>query len=176
MRAQARVLADQVRSLEQTRGRLSEQLRNPNIQGADRTGLESRLAQIDSRITQVEAQRLVADAQVAQAAALPGAVIVQPPQPELIPEEVFVAGFFLLFAVAIPLTIAYARRIWRRQTVVQAMPPELGDRLLTIERSVESVAIEVERIGEGQRFVTQLLASRHDAARALADPSQRSQQ
>jgi len=174
MRAQARVLNEQLRSLEQARGRLSEQLRNDQITGADRAGLEARLTQIDGRITQIEAQRLVADAQVAQAAAQPGAVIERPPPPELIPEEVLVFGVFIVMVIAFPLTIAWTRRLWKRQTVIQAMPVELGDRLNTIERSVEAVAIEVERIGEGQRFVTQLLASRREVAeRALADPGQR---
>ena len=77
----------------------------------------------------------------------------------------------LLFIVAIPMTIAYARRIWRRQTVIQAIPPELGDRLVSIERAVDTVALEVERIGEGQRFVTQLMSQRRDAeGRLLAGP------
>ncbi|MBM3908654.1 MAG: hypothetical protein FJ363_11355 [Gemmatimonadetes bacterium] len=34
------------------------------------------------------------------------------------------------------------------------------DRLDRIERSVEAVALEVERISEGQRFVTKLLAEK----------------
>lgn len=174
MRAQARVLNDQLQSLEQARSRLSEQLRNDQVTGADRAGLEARLTQLDGRIAQIEAQRLVADAQVAQAAAQPGAVIEPPPPVERFPEEVFAFGAFVVLLVAFPLAIAWARRLWRRQTVIQAMPVELGDRLTTIERSVEAVAIEVERIGEGQRFVTQLLASRRDSAeRALADPNQR---
>jgi hypothetical protein len=175
MRAQANVLNDQLRSLEQARSRLSQQLRNDQVTGADRAGLEARLTQIDGRITQIEAQRQVADAQVAQAAAQPGAVVERPRPPEVIPEEVLVFGVFVVMVIAFPLTIAWARRLWRRQTVIQSMPVELGDRLTTIERSVEAVSIEVERIGEGQRFVTQLLASRRDAAeRALADPGQRS--
>ncbi len=31
------------------------------------------------------------------------------------------------------------------------------ERLARVERAVESIAIEVERIGEGQRYVTKLL-------------------
>ncbi len=34
--------------------------------------------------------------------------------------------------------------------------PELGDRLTHLEQSVDAVAVEVERIGEGQRFMTRL--------------------
>ena len=38
-----------------------------------------------------------------------------------------------------------------------ARPGQLDDRLIHLEQSVEAVAIEVERIGEGQRFVARLL-------------------
>ena len=42
------------------------------------------------------------------------------------------------------------------------------DRLLRIEQTLDSVAIEVERISEAQRFATKLLADR-DHAPALAE-------
>jgi hypothetical protein len=38
--------------------------------------------------------------------------------------------------------------------------PELEARLERIEQAVDTIAIEMERIGEGQRFVTKLLAER----------------
>jgi hypothetical protein len=40
----------------------------------------------------------------------------------------------------------------------EATDPAIGDRLTHLEQSVDAVAIEVERIGEGQRFVTRLFA------------------
>ena len=43
---------------------------------------------------------------------------------------------------------------------VPSVPADLTDRLTYIEQSVEAVAIEVERIGEGQRFVTRIFAER----------------
>jgi len=50
-----------------------------------------------------------------------------------------------------------AGRIWRRgRPAAPASPPELTDRLAHLEQSVDAVALEVERIGEGQRFVTRL--------------------
>ncbi|HEU4643769.1 MAG TPA: hypothetical protein VFS44_15030 [Gemmatimonadaceae bacterium] len=42
------------------------------------------------------------------------------------------------------------RRLWRRKPV---MPGELSDRLTNLEQAVDAVAIEIERIGEGQRFI-----------------------
>ncbi|MGI8402862.1 MAG: hypothetical protein ACR2NS_14850 [Gemmatimonadaceae bacterium] len=60
------------------------------------------------------------------------------------------AGLLLLGAY-------YVRRIWRREgSVIPAPPHELTDRLTHLEQSVDAVAIELERIGEGQRFMTRL--------------------
>jgi hypothetical protein len=48
-----------------------------------------------------------------------------------------------------------ARRTGRRgRAMGAALPGELTDRLTHLEQSVDAVAIEVERIGEGQRFMT----------------------
>jgi hypothetical protein len=46
------------------------------------------------------------------------------------------------------------------------------DRLARLEHAVESIAIEVERISEGQRFTTKLLSERvaADQARASLPP------
>jgi hypothetical protein len=51
----------------------------------------------------------------------------------------------------------YGRRFGRRGESAIADPPgELGDRLTSLEQAVDAVAIEVERVGEGQRFMTRL--------------------
>jgi len=48
-----------------------------------------------------------------------------------------------------------ARRLWRRgEAGSPAIAGELSDRLTHLEHAVDAVAIEVERIGEGQRFIT----------------------
>jgi hypothetical protein len=35
-----------------------------------------------------------------------------------------------------------------------------GDRMRRLEQAIDAIAVELERIGEGQRFVTKLLAER----------------
>jgi hypothetical protein len=58
-----------------------------------------------------------------------------------------------------PLAIAYARRIWKRPVAVPPpIPAETLARLERMEQALDTVAIEVERISEGQRFVTQLMS------------------
>ena len=41
--------------------------------------------------------------------------------------------------------------------------PEVMQRLSAIEQAVDAVAIEIERISEGQRFTTKLLSERTQA-------------
>lgn len=53
----------------------------------------------------------------------------------------------------------YARRLWPVGRS-SAIPRQLTDRLTNLEQSVDAVAIEVERIGEGQRFMTRLFTER----------------
>jgi hypothetical protein len=62
-----------------------------------------------------------------------------------------------MVVVIFPLVVAYARRLWRRgAAAVSEMPAELGDRLSRMEQAIDAIAVEVERVGEGQRFVTRM--------------------
>lgn len=76
------------------------------------------------------------------------------------PDAVVGMSFALLIAVAFPLAIAYARRIWRGKPTAFAQPDTVSPRLERLEQAVDSIAIEIERIAEGQRFVTKVLAER----------------
>ncbi|MEJ7809862.1 MAG: hypothetical protein WKG32_05520 [Gemmatimonadaceae bacterium] len=63
-----------------------------------------------------------------------------------------------------------ARAFLRRNESKRAIPPGAAaseERLARIENAVDAIAIEVERISEGQRFTTQLLADRVGPGRAL---------
>lgn len=77
-------------------------------------------------------------------------------------EDVLVVAiiFGTMAIVLFPLARAWARRIEHRGAPPAAIPADVTERLERIERAVESVAIEVERISEGQRFVTRVLADR----------------
>ena len=77
-------------------------------------------------------------------------------------EDVLIVAvvFITSGAVLFPLVRAWARRIEGRGAAPAAIPSGVAERLERIERAVESIAIEVERISEGQRFVTRVLADR----------------
>ena len=55
-------------------------------------------------------------------------------------------------------------------TNVDARLTEIAERLAKLDNAVDSMAVEVERISEGQRFVTKVLAER-GAPAALPDGS-----
>lgn len=158
-KAQRRELGRQMESLQSTRDQLSSQLSSePGVAGADRKGLEQRITSVDARIDALDRQIADADAQVAKSAAIPGATI-EPPEPPRTgpPDEAFVLGGIFIVVVMLPLSIAYARRIWRRGAqIVTSIPKELSERLMRVEQTVEASAIEIERIGEGQRFMTRI--------------------
>jgi hypothetical protein len=172
IRAQRRVIEQQISDQQSLRRSIAERLRDGNVNGADRSGLEGRLTAVDQRILQLDAQLATAEAQEARAAGEPGAIVQRPPNPsEDIAEVIAVLGGISMFVFVLPLSIAWARRIWRKHAVTISLSPEMTQRLDGIERAVEATALEVERIGEGQRFVTQLMASRADAVKgAIAAP------
>jgi hypothetical protein len=79
-----------------------------------------------------------------------------------IPNVAFPAAAVLLMVLGLPVSIAWARRIFRGRPQSAQSAPDYTSRLENIERAIDTVAIEVERISEGQRFVTRILAGRPD--------------
>jgi hypothetical protein len=172
-KAQRNELTDQLNDLQGTREEIARQLDEADQGSASYKSLEARLNDVDQRISTVDKMLAANAVQLAQSAAIPGAVVEQPPPvyngP---PEEAFVLGGIFIIVVLLPLSIAYARRIWRRSAaVVTSIPKEIAERLFRMEQAVEATAVEVERIGEGQRFLTRLFTE-GDAARAIGSGTQ----
>ncbi|HWL40587.1 MAG TPA: hypothetical protein VNO75_10140 [Gemmatimonadaceae bacterium] len=86
---------------------------------------------------------------------------------EIPPQAVEMAlGFFFTVAVIIiglPISRAFARRMDRK--AVAQVPAEVTAQLGQLTQAVDAIALEVERISEGQRFATRLLSEQRDAAR-----------
>jgi hypothetical protein len=64
-----------------------------------------------------------------------------------------------IIAIGLPLAKAYARRMEARPNT-RALAPDAAARLERIEQAIDAIAVEVERISEGQRFTTRLLSDR----------------
>lgn len=134
-----------------------------------RAELQAQRLQLDAQVVQVEMQVEAAKAQLGARLGIgsswitsTGGVVVQTlGQRSVDPDMVVGMSFALLIAVAFPLSVAYARRIWRAKPA--DAPPardESASRLERVEHAVDAIAIEIERVAEGQRFVTKVFAER----------------
>jgi hypothetical protein len=78
-------------------------------------------------------------------------------------------AFFITMAIIIiglPLARAFARRMDRR-TSGGEVPKEIASQIAHLNQAVDAIAVEVERISEGQRFTTRLLTEQRDARQTL---------
>lgn len=69
-------------------------------------------------------------------------------------------GFFATVVavfVGRPMALALAKRA-ENESKQPRIPAEVANRLERIEQAVDAIAVEVERISEGQRFTTKLLS------------------
>lgn len=74
-------------------------------------------------------------------------------------------GFFAMVAVIVvgrPIVKAIAAKTAAESKRPQ-VPTEVINRLERMEQAIDSIAVEVERISEGQRFTTKLLSEVRDA-------------
>jgi hypothetical protein len=173
LQSRSQILRDQQENLMDQRRELQQQYDQMSSSNPGRAGIEKRMANIDGRVAEMDAEIAKSDQAVAAQAAVPGATVPppRPPQNNDVDVDMVVGlSFFLATVMAIPITIAYARRIWRRSGKTEVvLSPLMMERLDSLERGMEAVALEVERIGEGQRFVTQALSGRAVGAGA-AEP------
>lgn len=148
------------RQLTSATGRRSEVVREIGRSSDGREGLEARLKVLDERIVQLEKDISQNGQLLAQA---PPNLVEETSPPPTFPgpvRNVNVNGISIVFilAVLLPISVAWARRILRRPfPSAPALPPDTVDRIARIEIAVESIALEVERVSEGQRFVTRLM-------------------
>lgn len=67
------------------------------------------------------------------------------------------AAMLLMLVVGFPISRAIARWIDRR-TAQPHIPRDVMQRMQRLEETLDSVALDIERIGEGQRFTARVLA------------------
>ena len=88
--------------------------------------------------------------------------------PEMAAVVVPIAGMAMIVSIVlgIPLVRAYTKRVESRGAA-PAIPGDVTARLERIEHAIDAMAVEVERIAEGQRFTTKLLSERASSRDAL---------
>ena len=138
--------------------------------GADKTGLEQRLSVLDARIARIEGDI----EENGRALASPSAMMTSAGTPfawgpgngNSINANATPLLMMLMVFVLFPIAIGIGRTLWKRASRPQpSIPSETAHRLERMEQAMDAIAIEVERVSEGQRFMTRLLSeSRGEAA------------
>lgn len=179
LRVRREELQDQLESAREQRTELGEQLRG--VPGELRPGIERQLQVIDERIVQLERDltttgRLLTAASpelLAQTAEAQARAEARPAGND--EDEMLVGGF--AGGVLLMLLVGSVRRRFRRRAEARrpatAATAAAGDdpRMDQLTQAVDAIAVEVERISEGQRFVTQLLAEGRDPRQVAPAPT-----
>jgi len=151
------LLEAQVAAANKEIGELTSQL-SPALSRAREEAIQMQLRQAISRRGDLQEQidRLLT-------AGTPVAVQPAYAPDETIPPEVVTVSlaFFVtcaVIAIGIPLARAFGRWLDRRGHPAPAASPEMNQRLTRMEQAIEAVAIEVERVSEGQRYTNRSIS------------------
>ena len=173
LKARRSELSNQLESVDGRRNRLLSQLRSNGDEVA-RKGLEDRLALLDKRQLQLESDLAETGRQLSS---IPAGQVATTGERNVFGSvnsaaEPVLTGLFIIFVLG-PLAVGLSKVMWRKATRSAPSPMLVGDtaqRLERLEQSVDAIAVEIERVSEGQRFVTKLLA---EGQPALGAPAQR---
>jgi hypothetical protein len=160
LRARRSELSSQLSSSANRRERLVRELSRTQP-GPARTGLEQRIGVLDKRIVQIESDI----AQTGRQLATPQAGVLNTTEQQtsfggLTRGDVrSISSLFIIFVLA-PLALAAARNMWKRGNRPAPPPPDVENarKMEQLQQSVDTIAVEMERVSEGQRFVTKLLS------------------
>jgi hypothetical protein len=168
LRARRSELSDQLISASNRRKELSNQARTAT--GADKAGLEQRLGVLDARLARLESEI----DETGQQLALAGPVLAGTSRLPADFGPTSQSAMFMAFPIIsilvtlamFPIAVVIARNLWRRGSVAAApaLNRESMHRLERMEQAMEAIAIEIERVSEGQRFVTRLLGEQKSSA------------
>ena len=166
LRARRDALSNQLESVQGRRDDVAEKLRSDETQAVERPGLQGRLRVLDDRLVQIEQEIATNSEQLANAPARERsegqtAVAQQPGFAGLInranPNAITFFGFLLLLPIVVRLTRRFLAPARSASTRELAELSTLKERMDKLDGAVDAVAVEVERIGEGQRFLTQAM-------------------
>lgn len=161
LRTRREELSNQLISVDGRRSKLITQLKNTDDPVVTK-GLQERLALLDARQLQLESDIQTTGQQLTSASA--GLIATTSSEPMLAglgSGQVLALSIIFTICVLGPLAIGFARTLFKRAST-PAPPPmvfnEMAQRLERVEGAVDTIALEIERISEGQRFVTKLLS------------------
>lgn len=151
-------MSDQIISARSRRHTLAREYEGAT--GANRLGLEQQLRVLDQRIAQLEVD--IGDSGRALASYTgPTATVGFPDRfpTGITPGQTTAISIIFIIFVLGPLAASFGRLMWRRASK-PALPPawsEATNRLERLEQAMDTIAVEMERVSEGQRFITKIM-------------------
>jgi hypothetical protein len=149
---------------------LRRQLENMQQSNPSRPAVVEEWAQVGSQMAQVDGQIAAIATRIQQQQGkltIPGGRDMPPPRRQMDPDLPIAGAIAVMLALILPISIAYAMRMFRRHPApLGPRTDDFGPRFDRLEHAVDAIAIEVERVSEGQRFVTKILAERPATANA----------
>ena len=168
-------------SLLRQRNGLDEQRRSVSSSSPQAKDLDARIATIDARSAQIEKQLLDYDAQVTAATirvanlesqpvpglpapVAPGVVVVPPP---IRSSGVDVGRIVSINALVVLVLIvaAYRYAMRRLERTKPAMAGLSDEKVQQLQQSIDTIAIEVERISEAQRYLSKTIGEKSQVNR-----------
>ena len=169
LRAHADALKLRVSDLEMQVGQIAEE--RSRLSPAEREVLNKSWTPVNHELAstriQLEAtQKQISELETARDMARSGITLVPPrsnDENNMERERMIGAASFILL---LPLVLAWSRRLWHRGGPRPSVNLEESPRLQRMEQAIDSIAVEVARSGEAQRFTTRLRADRQPEAAA----------
>lgn len=164
LQVKLRELNEALQSAAERRNTVANRMRG--MDESAKPGNLRRLEVLDARIIQLEKDIAATTSQLA--AAPPAALASTSQEPDFAEiadrvanDLVPIVAILSVFVLG-PFTIAISRFFWKRGTAPRrpAVDASTVQRLEQLQQSVDTIAVEVERISEGQRFVTRLMNER----------------
>jgi hypothetical protein len=160
LQARQEVQSNQLDQLTRRRERLVDDLTQRT--GTDREGVESRLKALDGQIQQAEADLNATTKELATAAPASLADHVATRYRGYGDDDLVGAGFAgagIMFALFLPLIVRmFRRRRWVPSGSTTKDTAAIGsERIDRMELAIDSIAVEMERVSENQRFMTRLM-------------------
>jgi hypothetical protein len=177
LRARKSELSNQLNSADSRRREVQRSLRGAT--GADKAGLEQRLGVLDARIARLEQDIDENSSQLAsldvarQSASTSGAPHWGPDTGNRLDNNATPLAIVFIIFVLSPIAFTASRLVWKRGTRAGTAQsyPDPTPRLERMEQALDSIAIEVERVSEGQRFVTRLMSDNRPSALGAGQPA-----
>lgn len=178
LQAQVGMLRQRVEQLKEERTSLVEEA-NAAGNRETQTAVRDRLTTVQTQLAQNETALRAAEDRLAALGIAPSdetfaETRADPPTSDIrdIPDNIMGLGMVSLLFIGAPLAIGISRWLWRRAVPAPApaFPAIESQRLARLEQSVEAIAVELERVSEGQRFVTKLFAEQRGLSAGAAEP------